>query len=281
MDEAHAEIAVYPCSKGCGRSFAAESLARHEKICEKVFQKKRKAFDSTAKRLDGLTSDVPPLRKKGGRAGKEPPKPKKKDWRATHEAFVANVRAARQVTKALKEGKDIRDIPVVASAPDPDLVGCPHCGRSFSDTAAERHIPWCKEQQLKKRGAPKPAAKAKPAAPAPKPAAARINPKPKPAVAKPKPAAKPGSAGASRPAPVAARPAPVAARPAPVAARPAPVASTSAPRNRPGSKPPSAGTGVPARAAPKLAPTSKLAAPGSRLPGASSKLKAPSRLPKP
>jgi hypothetical protein len=33
---------------GCGRNFNPETLAKHEKICHKVFQSKRKAFDSAA-----------------------------------------------------------------------------------------------------------------------------------------------------------------------------------------------------------------------------------------
>ena len=51
--------------------------------------------------------------------------------------------------QAISEGKDIRDIPVVPSAPDPSLVPSPHCGRPYSETAAERHIPRCKDIQAK------------------------------------------------------------------------------------------------------------------------------------
>jgi hypothetical protein len=40
------------CSKGCGRKFAPDRLKKHEKICVKVFQKKRKTFNATEKRSD-------------------------------------------------------------------------------------------------------------------------------------------------------------------------------------------------------------------------------------
>ena len=30
---------------------------------------------------------------------------------------------------------------------NPDYVQCPHCTRRFNETAAERHIDFCKEQQ--------------------------------------------------------------------------------------------------------------------------------------
>lgn len=37
----------------------------------------------------------------------------------------------------------------IASAPDPSLVPCPHCGRRFNEHAAERHIPKCQDIRAK------------------------------------------------------------------------------------------------------------------------------------
>ena len=42
---------TYPCPD-CGRSFNQQALMKHKKICKKVFQKKRKAFDMTKQRVD-------------------------------------------------------------------------------------------------------------------------------------------------------------------------------------------------------------------------------------
>lgn len=42
---------LYECSKGCGRQFNSNVIAKHEKICEKVFQQKRKVFNTAAQRL--------------------------------------------------------------------------------------------------------------------------------------------------------------------------------------------------------------------------------------
>jgi transposase-like protein len=37
--------------KSCGRKFNDEAYAKHSKICKKVFQTKRKVFNSQAKRI--------------------------------------------------------------------------------------------------------------------------------------------------------------------------------------------------------------------------------------
>jgi hypothetical protein len=42
-----------------------------------------------------------------------------------------------------KEGRPLSELPQTESKADPSLVPCPHCGRSFNATAAERHIPKC------------------------------------------------------------------------------------------------------------------------------------------
>lgn len=42
------------CSAGCGRRFNSQAVEKHEKICRKVFQEKRKVFDSSEHRkLEG------------------------------------------------------------------------------------------------------------------------------------------------------------------------------------------------------------------------------------
>ena len=33
--------------------------------------------------------------------------------------------------------------------PNPDYVQCPYCKRRFQESAAERHIPFCKEQNAR------------------------------------------------------------------------------------------------------------------------------------
>jgi hypothetical protein len=39
------------CRQGCGRKFNPESIRKHEGVCRKVFQKKRKEFNAQEHRI--------------------------------------------------------------------------------------------------------------------------------------------------------------------------------------------------------------------------------------
>lgn len=79
---------------------------------------------------------------------------KKDAWRRKHEALVRNVRNARLVQQHLAAGGNLKDLPPELNATDApddeadsDLVKCPHCGRTFNEASAERHVPLCAERQ--------------------------------------------------------------------------------------------------------------------------------------
>ena len=62
-DEAGDNGELVECSMGCGRMFNANVLAKHEKVCQKVFQSKRKAFNSAAHRAPEVEGfDKPPMK---------------------------------------------------------------------------------------------------------------------------------------------------------------------------------------------------------------------------
>ncbi|XP_065652330.1 zinc finger C2HC domain-containing protein 1B isoform X6 [Hydra vulgaris] len=136
-EEEDYSVTLVPCDN-CGRNFNQDSLLRHKNICKKL--KKRKVFDSKKQRLQGI-----PV--KTITASSAPPKiPKKKaDWRATHNDFIKTIRAARGVTAALKSGSELPPPP--SPTFNPDYVQCPHCDRRFNESAAERHIGFCKDQK--------------------------------------------------------------------------------------------------------------------------------------
>lgn len=145
----------------CGRKFNSAPYERHVKICKKVFVEKRKVFDSKAMRIEDNPELVKILKetekkekiakKKGTTAVIGPAAAaaaaKKDKWRADSEAFRDAMKAARAMTKALETGGPLPEY--VPSAPDPSLVPCAHCGRSFNQKAAERHIPQCQNIRAK------------------------------------------------------------------------------------------------------------------------------------
>lgn len=56
---------------------------------------------------------------------------------------MANIRAARMVKEHLAKGGKLSELPPPPPLDTSDYVQCPHCGRKFNQTAAERHIPKC------------------------------------------------------------------------------------------------------------------------------------------
>ncbi|XP_024075796.1 zinc finger C2HC domain-containing protein 1B [Terrapene carolina triunguis] len=131
----------------CGRHFAQDVLLRHEPICRKVFNKKRKPFNSLKQRLQG--TEILSVKKQ------PPPKKqpeKKSNWRQRHEDFINAIQSAKQVTKAMKEGRPLPPPP--PPSVNPDYIQCPYCLRRFNEAAAERHISFCKEQATRRVFAP-------------------------------------------------------------------------------------------------------------------------------
>ncbi|XP_073961592.1 uncharacterized protein isoform X2 [Choristoneura fumiferana] len=130
-------VSLIPCAV-CGRTFVAESLAKHVKICEKMTVKKRKTFDSSRQRREGLPAangvntgtdleqylpknfglpeNSPFLEKSPPHTAKVTPKPKPQSVR----------------TNIMK--------------PTAELQKCPHCSRAFGVRAFERHVEWCADK---------------------------------------------------------------------------------------------------------------------------------------
>lgn len=73
----------------------------------------------------------------------------KRNWKAKHENLVATLKAGRGAG------------PAVAAVVDPGYVECQFCNRNFNEYAAERHIPFCKEQQARMQTKPSVVSKSK------------------------------------------------------------------------------------------------------------------------
>ncbi|XP_008106676.1 zinc finger C2HC domain-containing protein 1A [Anolis carolinensis] len=129
---------LLPC-KICGRTFFSNALRKHLPICQKTATRKRKAFDSSRQRAEGTDiSVVKPLKPRP-----DPPK-KPSNWRRKHEELIAAIRSAKGVDRVLKEGGKLPPPPPPSY--DPDYIQCPYCQRRFNESAADRHINFCKEQ---------------------------------------------------------------------------------------------------------------------------------------
>jgi len=146
---------LFPCAD-CGRKFNSNALAKHQKICKKVFLEQRKQFNVQAQRL--VSEEQAKLLKQAKReetkakkigaskpAEEQPIKGSKAaKWKTQSDQLREAMKAQRMIAKAQKDGIPLSQIPMApSSAPDPSLIECPTCGRRFNQQAAERHIPKC------------------------------------------------------------------------------------------------------------------------------------------
>ncbi|CAD8179699.1 unnamed protein product [Paramecium pentaurelia] len=152
------------CPDGCGRKFKRSALQKHIKICKKVFQEKRKAFDTKEQRI--INQDHAKLlqkqqqeeqiqqqqqQKKKQPQTKIDDRPiqgqKKPKWKQQSEQFRAAMKLNKGVPLSQQEQVAIEEVD--------DRVQCEHCGRKFNEQTALKHIPSCKEKaminQMKKK----------------------------------------------------------------------------------------------------------------------------------
>ena len=122
--------------RSCGRTFAApDRLAKHQKVCSKASKKPKKVFDPAKMRTAGTDAAKyqSRVKKSSAASARASGGAKKTNWRQKSEAFRAAMRAGRDPTA-----------PAPPSFEDSDYVACDSCGRTFSQSAAERHIPKCR-----------------------------------------------------------------------------------------------------------------------------------------
>ena len=131
---------MVPCSK-CGRTFAEDRLAKHQKVCK---------VNSKPKKVKYFYKPVAP--EKPAHKGILKPEPK---WKREHEDFMQAMKYNRMMKRAEDKGIPLKNLPPPPpSKSDPSLIPCPHCGRKFGQVQAERHIPKC--QNTISKAAPPP-----------------------------------------------------------------------------------------------------------------------------
>uniref|UniRef100_A0A4W3I5Q1 C2HC/C3H-type domain-containing protein n=1 Tax=Callorhinchus milii TaxID=7868 RepID=A0A4W3I5Q1_CALMI len=117
--------------------FFLHAQSRHETICNSVSSKKHRLFNSQKQRISGtgigsVRSSNAPKVQVGGTT----------NWRQQHEDFITSIRSARTATDAIAKGLPLPPPPPPSI--NPDYVECPYCLRRFNETAAPRHINFCK-----------------------------------------------------------------------------------------------------------------------------------------
>lgn len=90
---------LFPCEV-CGRTFAAQPLQKHQKVCEKNIVKRRKIFDSLKQRVEG--TDLAPFHQKSflkkhpqESSNATPAESNKSKWKEKHLELVQTIRAAK------------------------------------------------------------------------------------------------------------------------------------------------------------------------------------------
>lgn len=139
------------CRQGCGRKFNPDSITKHEGVCKKVFQKKRKEFNAQEHRI--VANEQIKLMKKGAIVEKKIEEKKAKEkipkWKAESLQFRAGLKQARG-SGPTREEQQMLDM-----AQKNNSIKCHVCGRTFNEEAGKRHVPFCeaqaKKNQMKRR----------------------------------------------------------------------------------------------------------------------------------
>ena len=155
----------------CGRGFAPDRIAIHQKICRKnsTTKTRRGVFDSTRQRLEGTDMEgggsfggprqkkgkssalkrqsgkrATMLRRSGNGGGGGGGGSSSGKWKQQSSALRDAMRHAKLVTKIERTGGDFSSLPPPPPSQVPsDFIPCPHCGRTFNPQAGERHILAC------------------------------------------------------------------------------------------------------------------------------------------
>ncbi|WKY14114.1 hypothetical protein Q1695_000010 [Nippostrongylus brasiliensis] len=127
-----------------------EKMVKHEPVCKKLSKLNRKPFDSGKQRATGSDityADVKRAANEREKVGGVYPRPQT-NWKERHETFIDAVSSSKKVDYAIKTGAPLPPPP--RTAVPSDYVQCDYCGRNFSENAAERHIPFCREQSSRR-----------------------------------------------------------------------------------------------------------------------------------
>jgi len=159
--EPEEDMQLVKCPAGCGKSFRAEIVQRHAKICKKVFQQKRKAFNVAEQRQIDEIKEMQAENKYKKKPTKQAEKPKAKEgaipkWKMQSAMLRNGLRGMRKDGDNGGGNVNAEEAAIVQKFNETQMMRCPHCNRTFSDEAGKRHLPFCekKAKEAKLKGAP-------------------------------------------------------------------------------------------------------------------------------
>jgi len=143
---AHGDVPGHlrPCAV-CGRTFSADRIGKHQKICRKVkkSEKLRRRRKQTSQKKRDCTNQQ----------NRASPLSKNQAWKRRSENLRAMVRRSKLVAKIEISGGKLNAYQLLNAGDDRgggnmdanfDFVPCPTCKRTFSPAAFERHATICK-----------------------------------------------------------------------------------------------------------------------------------------
>ncbi|XP_026321292.1 uncharacterized protein LOC113231271 isoform X2 [Hyposmocoma kahamanoa] len=128
---------LLPCPVCC-RTFVPQSLSKHVKICEKMAVKKRKTFDSSRQRREGLSASH------GVDGGTDLEQFLPKNFGLPENSPFLE-KSPPNTAKATPKPKPV-SVKTAIAKPSSELQRCPHCNRAFGVRAFERHVEWCADK---------------------------------------------------------------------------------------------------------------------------------------
>jgi len=168
-----------PCPH-CGRSFRADVLVKHQKVCQKVFQKKRKPFNMQKQRM--VDGEQMSLMKMGQKEAARNPKLNNKNNQKGIPKWKLQSMEFRQICRGgfggpvkiggggKKTGGGIGksgggNMPAYTpSVINDGFIPCKFCNRRYNDEAYHKHLAGCerryKEAQMRMKLQKKPVGKA-------------------------------------------------------------------------------------------------------------------------
>ena len=167
-----------PCPH-CGRSFRMDVLTKHQKICQKVFQKKRKPFNMQKQRM--VDSEQMSLMKMGQKQVAKNPKLNSKvqqkggipKWKLQSMEFrqicrggfggPVKIGGGGKKTGGIGKGSGGNMPAYTPSVINDGFIPCKFCNRRYNDEAYHKHLAGCerryKEAQMRMKLQKKPVGK--------------------------------------------------------------------------------------------------------------------------